>query len=673
MSKGFYASLGASNMRKNRQFTVPYLLTGIFLVAMFYIIGALSVNPNLVASCGGSMQIVLDLAFKIVGIFSVIMLFYADSFLMKRRKKELGLYNILGMEKKHIGRTLLWETLYAWAIAFVGGVGCGLLFSKLVFMIAKLVFHMESKLDFYVSVEKLVVTAILFGVIYLMSFVFHLIQLKMNRPVELLKGGNVGEREPKTKWVMAVAGIGCIVVGYCMSLTIESPLAALSRFFVAVLFIIAGTYFTFTAGTIALLKMLRKNKTFYYKTTHFTAVSGLIYRMKQNAVGLSSICVLATAVLVLVSTTFSLYKGVEDAVDGKMLRNGLVEITASKDDLDQFSMDEIEQMAKEEGYEIWNRLDFYHSDLVVIKDGFSFDVDPEEIQNSNFNNVATLYLISAEDYKILTGKEVSLEKDHVLAYSSKGETFEKADVLGHDWTVDGQMDVTDLPIVEDVVATYGFVVPDMDTVWMISEEAAAKSAEGSENVTGGVTYSMYFDIPGDEAAQTDCVNKLYERVGDKIRTDAATGTVGYQVRGREEQFAKAYQLYGAFFFIGIFLAIVFMMGTVLIIYYKQMSEGFEDRERFLIMQKVGMSHREVRRSIRSQILIVFFLPLFTAAVHIAVVFPMIIKILSCFNMTNTSLFGICTVFTLIGFAVIYAIVYSLTAKVYYRIVTTKQS
>lgn len=670
MSKGFYAKLAISNMKKNRQFTVPYLLTGIFLVMMFYIIGALAGNPDLVEATGSaSMLRVMNMAFSIVGIFSVIMLFYADSFLMKRRKKELGMYNILGMEKKHIGRMLFWETVYAWLIAIIVGFVCGMLFSKLVFMVAEHALNMKTGLDFYVSLEKLVVTIILFGLIYLVSYVFHLVQLKVNRPVELLKGGSVGEREPKSKWVIAAAGIACLAIGYYLALTIESPLTALSRFFVAVLFVIAGTYLTFTASTIVLLKMLRKSKSFYYKTKHFTAVSGLIYRMKQNAVGLSSICILATSVLVLVSTTFSLYKGVESGVEKQMLRNAMVEITGSKNLLDSLSAEEIYGMAENAGYETENRIEFYYGQMILLKDGDDFRADAGALTMENFKLAANVYLISEQDYELLSGKAVKLEENHALAYCSEGEQLKQIQMLDQDWTIDGEMDISGVPGIGDIITSYAFVVPDQETIWEISNMAASMYGEEYGDYAGELTHSIHFDVEGSEQTQTDCVNELWNGMSDSL--ESVRETYSYYVGGRAAELADNYQFYGAFFFIGVFLAIVFMMGTVLIIYYKQLSEGFEDRERFRIMQNVGMSHREVRQSIRSQILIVFFLPLVTAAVHIAVAFPMITKLLMCFNMTDTSLFGICTVVTLLAFAVIYAIVYSLTAKVYYRIVTVK--
>lgn len=672
MNRGFYAKLAVSNMKKNRQFMVPYLLTGVFMVMMFYMIGALSGNPDLLAATGSSSVLtVMRMAVAIVGIFSVIMLFYADSFLMKRRKKELGLYNILGMEKKHVGRMLFWETLYAYLIALAAGVACGILFSKLIFMLAEKALHMSFGMKFYVSLTHLRMAALLFGLIYLVSYLIHLIQLKVNRPVELLRGGNVGEREPKTKWIIAVLGLLCLAIGYFLALTIENPIQALSMFFVAVLFVIAGTYLTFTAGTIALLKMLRRNKKYYYKTKHFTAVSGLIYRMKQNAVGLSSICILATAVLVLVSVTFSLYNGVEKGVTNNMLANTRVEINVTEEKMDSVGTEDILQLLSEEGYDTANAVDYYYLSAIVLKEGDTFYVDGESLTSEFYSKAAAVYLIDAEDYKKLTGKDAVPEPGHVFCRTLSGPPLEDSvKVLNSEWIIDGEMEVDGIPGIGDIVNSYVFVVPDRTVLTDMAKQASDLYVEYyQEENSITVTHSMHFDIVGSEQTQNEGIQILQNRLPEIVQDE--DGIRSYQIMGKSLEISEGYKFYGGFLFIGIFLAIVFMMGTVLIIYYKQMSEGYEDRERFQIMQKVGMSRREVRQSIRSQILIVFFLPLLTASIHMAVASPLIRKILLCFNRMDISAFGPCTVITILAFAAIYAIVYSITAKVYYKIVTEK--
>ena len=667
MSRGFYGKLAASNMKKNRRFTVPYLLSGIVLVMMFYMIGALASNPRLIEATGTNQTAYLmNMTMGIAGIFSVIMLFYADSFLMKRRKKELGLYNILGMEKKHIGKMLFWETLYAWAIAVLGGVLCGILFSKLIFMLVEKLLNISSGLNFYVSVSCIVFSAIFFGLIYLVSYILHLVQLKVNRPVELLKGSNVGEREPRTKWVIAILGAASLGIGYYMALTIESPLDAVQLFFIAVVFVIAGTYLLFTAGTIALLKMLRKNKRYYYKTNHFTAVSGLIYRMKQNAVGLASICILATMVLVLVSTTFSLYRGIETGLEKKHIRDITVELSKEDSKDGELTADDIYKITEKLGYKAENKLDYYYLEYIAVKEKNAFSADAEGFGSNNFSKASTIYLISAQDYKNLTGRDVVLEKNHALVHSSTGEREDTYKLQGKTFTVDGEADVEGIPGTMDVVSSYTFILPDRETVDAVSKAVKTKDFDYDY---GSVSYAVLFDVPGSAQEESACRDALMKELIDA--KDAAGDENFMSVTSYAQKLEDAYQFYGGFLFIGIFLAVLFMMGTILIIYYKQMSEGFEDSSRYQIMQSVGMSRAEVRRSIRSQILIVFFLPLAAAAVHMAVGFPMITKLLQCFNMTDTSVFGVCTIVTLIVFAVIYALVYSLTAKIYYKIVTAK--
>ncbi|MEI3339047.1 MAG: ABC transporter permease [Eubacterium sp.] len=666
MSRGFYSRLAVSNMKKNHQVTVPYLLTGVFLVMMLFMIHSLSVNPKLVEVAGDTrIQTIMNFTMGIVGIFSVIMLFYADSFLMKRRKKELGLFNILGMEKKHIGKMLFWESMYAWLFAMIGGIACGALFSRLLLLVVEKLLEITVRLSFYFSVKSALLCAIFFGILYLVSLILHLMQLKINNPVELLRSENVGEREPKTKWLIAFIGIACLAIGYYLSLSIQSPLSALNRFFVAVLFVIAGTYFVFTAGTIALLKILRRNKKFYYKTRNFTAVSGLIYRMKQNAVGLSSICILASLVLVIMSTTVSMYKGIDVGIDAEMMRNSYVEISEKEKGTWNLAAEDVYARAKELGYETANEVEYYELSLAVVETEDGYSVSESDF-SFDYSRTAMMYFLSAEDFHKFTGKEVSLEENHVLMYGSQGQIPDSLRLMGQDWTVDGEIDVAGLPYVNDVVNSFLLIVPEEGDLWQLCREAN-QNTEGE--YVNRVEHIMEFDIRGSEKTQSKGVSELNSWLQKKADTlEYAYCTTMSKVEKKE----GAVQFYGGFLFIGLFLTVLFMMGTVLIIYYKQLSEGFEDRKRFQIMQSVGMSQSEVKASIHSQVLIVFFLPLVMAAIHVAVAFPMMIKLISCFNMTDTSAFGLCTVITMAVFVAVYAIVYSLTAKVYYRIVTAKQ-
>ena len=299
--RSIYTRLVSTNMKNNKQFYIPYVLTGIISVVLFYTMVAMQYNQGIHEVRGASYLFTfLNIGRDVVGFFVIIFLFYTNSFIIKRRKKELGLYNILGMEKKHISKVLCLETLVVAIDVIVGGLVIGILFNKFFIMFLYRLIHFEATIRFEVSEEGICQSVILFGIIFCMTLVYNLLQVKLSNPVELLKGGNVGEKEPKTKLLMTILGVICIGIGYGIALKTESPLDAIVYFFIAVIFVIVGTYSLFTAGSIALLKLLRKNKKYYYKTSHFTAVSGMLYRMKQNAVGLANICILSTMVLIII-------------------------------------------------------------------------------------------------------------------------------------------------------------------------------------------------------------------------------------------------------------------------------------------------------------------------------------------------------------------------------------
>lgn len=602
---------------------------------------------------GGSLLGMMSFGTITIGIFSVIFLFYTNSFLMKRRKKELGLYNILGMEKRHIGKMLFFETLFIAVIGLAGGLLCGILFSKLIILILMKMLNFTTPIAFEVSMRGIVMTMTLFCAIFIVMLISNQARIHLANPIELLHGGNVGEKEPKTKWILAVFGFLALGSGYFIAITTKSPIDAIALFFVAVILVIVGTYCLFTAGSIVLLKALRKRKNYYYQTKHFTSVSGMIYRMKQNAVGLANICILSTMVLVMISTTVSLYLGVEDALDFRfpaditIQKNYEPNDTFSKDTLKQEALKRIKE-AKRCVSDIKEQTSLAFS---VGREGNSF------VFEEGNNTIATskqhvLIFISAGEYKALTGKEASLNKDEVLIFSDPiklGKTF---DLFGTTYTVKGEL--TKPPIESDykslLVNTHFIVVADdgvLNHIYQGEKEVYKERANSIE-------YQLNINIDGTDEEIIACFNKVKD-LGDYTSSRAAT----------RKDF---YTIYGGFLFLGIFLGTLFLMATVLIIYYKQISEGYDDKERFEIMQKVGMSKEEVKNSIGSQVLTVFFLPIVAAGIHVLAAFPMITRLLVLFNLTNISLFVYCTLGTVIIFAIIYAIVYLVTARVYYKIV-----
>lgn len=656
MNSFFYAKLAATNLKKNSRTYVPYILTCICSISMYYIMYSLAQNP---ASGNGSVQFVLSLGTWVIGIFSVIFLFYTNSFLMKRRKKELGLFNILGMEKKHISKIIACETLYTFGISIVLGLITGMVFSKLVNLILLKLLQFDFKYGFEISVEAIGSTLLLFGIIFSLILGASLLQIAISRPIQLLKGGQTGEREPKTKWIMAFLGLACLAIAYWISVATEDPMAVILLFFVAVILVIIGTYFLFIAGGVLLLKILRKNKRYYYQANHFISVSGLMYRMKQNAAGLATICILSTMVLVMISSTTALYAGMEDSLEARYPKEISVTLYEYTDEAKQLFHSELDRILENYDLILENLTEYRYLSIAGRQSGSIFSLEDLDYYDSSLTN---LCFIPGEDFSTFLGVEIDLGPDEVLLYSNRaaygrdiitidGKTLKVKENIGRfqGFKINGSYNA-------DISGTYYLIVPDLnDYLPMV----AAYSDEGQASLR----YHLDFDFQGESAEKIAFYDEYRQSLRDKQDFES-----GYYLESRESSRSNFLWLYGGLFFLGLFLGLLFMMATVLIIYYKQISEGYDDKERFAIMQKVGLSKKEAKRSIHSQILTMFFLPLIMACIHLFFAFPAITRLLAMLNLMNVKLFLVTTLISILVFTVFYVIVYGLTAKVYYKIV-----
>ena len=648
MKKFFYQKLALENIRKNKQTYFPYILTCICSIMMFYMMHFISVNEGLKKMSGGSqLSIILRLGTTIIGIFSVIFLFYTNSFLIKRRKKEIGLYNILGMEKKHIARVLFWENLFVALLSISMGIVGGILFSKLMFLLLLKLLNFAVPMGFFISKGSILWTIILFAFIFVLTLINNLTQIHLNKPIELLKGGEFGEKEPKTKWLMALIGLLSLGSGYYIALATESPLAVINLFFIAVLLVMIGTYALFTAGSIVLLKILRKNKRFYYKSHHFINVSSMIYRMKQNAVGLANICILSTAVLTMVFSTASLYIGMEDLLKTRYPSDIIVDVLDLSKEQQTKLKDKVNQITERYDVTIKNETEYNLVGMVMAQDNNVFiSADTNTIA---LDNISVIALIPLSDYNRLEHQNSVLQKDEVLLYEYKGNVKEdRINISGEELIVKDRIDHMDIEGIgkDTLVNLYCIVVSD-EKIRDISKEA--------------LDYYYSFDTDADVKTQVELVYEIKQVMQEMD----ILGTC----EGLEESRQSFYAVYGGLFFIGIFIGALFIMATVLIIYYKQISEGYEDKKRFEIMQKVGMSKTEIKKCIKSQVLMVFFVPLVTAAIHIAVALKAIIKMLAVFGLSNITLFIWCVIGTIFAFTLFYGVVYALTSRTYYRIVS----
>lgn len=660
MNNRFFPKLAASNIKKNGKAYIPYILSCVMTVAMFYIVKSLSYNPGLKNMVGSNtMMTMMSMCSVMIALFAIIFLFYTNSFLVKRRKKEFGVFNILGMEKSHIAKTMAWENFYVTLISIAGGLVIGIALDKAMFLLIAQVLNEEISLGFFISDKAIISTVVMFCIIFLLILLNSIRQIQTANPIELLTAGNAGEREPKTKWVLTILGLLSLGTGYYIALAIKNPLTALVYFFFAVILVIIGTYMLFTAGSIALLKILRKNKKYYYKTKHFTSISGMIYRMKQNAVGLANICILSTAVLVMVSSTSSLMLGMQDVIATRYPDDFIVYSNETSEERAYESFDAIRELQEEQNLNVTSEREYRYLVFPAFINGDTFEVT-RDANFSSLGNLNNLIFVSLSDYNRVMGTDKTLAEDEILVYSDRLQfDYPTLKIFDREYSVKEKIDefIGNGLIVAVAANTQFIVLPDGTDI----EELYALQKEALSDGASEIQYYYGFNSDADEETQ----RAFYRTLLEDYVGHGYEGTIESKADSRSEFVG----LYGGFFFIGIFLGILFIMATVLIIYYKQISEGYDDKQRYEIMQKVGMTHQEIKNSIHSQVLTVFFLPLIVAGIHIAVAFPIITKLLALLNLLNVQLFLTCTVVCYVVFAVMYLLIYLLTARTYYKIVS----
>ena len=671
MRKGIFSKLAVQNIRNNKSTYIPYMITCIFCIAMIYMMEFLRDCPTLEQAVlhAAEVRMIISTGEVVVVIFCVIFLIYSNSFLMKRRQKEIGLYNILGLERNHIGIVLLLETIFTTILSLAGGIAIGILASKLSLLLLLRLLHIQAILGFYISTKGIITCLLMFGAIFLLILLLNLRRIHLSRPVELLHGNNTGEKEPKAKWFMALVGFICLGIGYYLAITTESPISAISIFLLAVILVMAGTYLLFTAGSIVILKFLRRRKSFYYRTGNFISISGMLYRMKQNAIGLASICILSTGVLLMISMTVSIYFGINDIMVNRYPYDVDISITSVSEEECQTAIEAFEKAISDNKVPVDKKAEEIYLTIISRIDHGQIQIaEPNTLSESG--SVLTLSLVRQSEYKKLTGTNPALQDGEILAWASKmAEKSDSLTVNDSVFTVKKWLEDSPLTCGRDIV--YGnavFVVTDSDfekfdemRTEMYKDTSAAPAGQDLTvhlglNITGSDETKIAYGTP-----VLDAIKALQD---NGQLSDNSWITSGI----RAQEYDSYYADNGSLLFIGIFLGSLFLLGTAMIIYYKQISEGYEDQNRFEIMQKVGLSHREVKSSIRRQILMVFFLPLLMAMLHISMAFPLIRRMLLLFGMTNTRLFIGCTAGTVLIFALVYGLIYLMTAKSYYHIV-----
>lgn len=668
MNSLLYAKLAKTNLSKNRQNILPYLLSCIGTVIMFYIMSTLAVSDGFKKMIGeAAIQEVMQFGVYIIGLFAVIFLIYSNSFLTKRRKKEFGLFQILGMEKKHLAKILFFESLYLWILSVGAGILLGILCYKLLFLVLLKLTRLQGTIHFAFNWKALGNTVVLFAVIFLINYLKSLQQIHAAQPIELLHGEQEGEREPKTKLLTALIGLICLGLGYYLALTCQNPMEALGKFFGAVLLVMAGTYCLFSAGSIALLKLLKNNKRYYYQTRHFTSISGMLYRMKQNAMGLANICILSTGVLLVISTTSCLWFGMQEIIQTRFPHQIAVEVNDSlvsangggisltKEEIDALREQINGYLENQQAAKRYERDETYWLAMAENKEdrvGLTTEV------KGFADGLSLTEFMEASEYERMTGQATNLKPGQVLVLTTKEKPY------GYDTIRFGDAVSCEVKHMEnaqkDTVESTNVVYDTRIIVFADREEARAAYVAVTGKTPAGYSWNYQIDLMGDAKQQI--------QIGQGIRDIVDQAHCDGYVEVREDNKDSLYKMYGSIMFLGIFVGTLFLMGAVMIIYYKQISEGFDDRKRFQIMQKVGMSRQEVRQTIRAQVVTVFFLPLAVAILHTVVAFPVTRQLMTMMNFPDSGIFLVATAVTIVAFAMVYLIVYTITARAYYKIV-----
>lgn len=667
MKGGLYLRLAWQGIRKNRRLYIPFLLTGSVMVMMYYIVANLCYSPTLRQMAGGSvLGSILPFGNLVIAAFSMLFLLYTHSFLIRQRAAEFGLYNVLGMGKKHLARILIWETLLLAAATLVCGLGLGMALSKISELVLLRILGIPAGYDVSVSTAAIAQTAPLFAAIYAVLLLSALLRIARMNALGMLRETRVGEKPPKANWLVAVLGIVLLAAAYYLAVTIKTPMEALGIFFVAVLMVILATYMLFVSGSVALCRALQKNKRYYYKPNHFISVSSMVYRMRRTGAGLASICILSTMVLVTLSSTGSLYIGSEDALKARYPFD--VQLRLRFENAEQLTPELIEQtdeILKDVPMSRRIALRVGEASGYFGKTGLILDMDDENLGMAGYDRVGNLCLVPLEDYNRAVNGNVELSSGECLLYSprldlSGMETFD----IGGLKTLRIQRMLEDFPQYDGeamamMIPTVTLVTPDYDA--LVEAFAHVIVNERFQAVTP--FYFLSFDTGLSKEENIALGKELQERMSSL----SFEGLRRLDCRDWERD--DFYATFGSLFFVGILLSIVFLFAAVLIIYYKQLSEGYEDQSRFAIMQKVGLTKPAIRKSVNSQMLTVFFLPLGLAGVHLAFAYPLVWKLLVAFGLTNLGLVLLVTVICYLIFCTFYVLVYKLTASAYYSIVS----
>ena len=675
MKRSFYPRLAIDGMRKNRRMYGPYLAMGALMAAICYILSALSRSDALRTLPGGdNLCMIMALGNVVLLIFSIIFLFYTNSFLIRRRRREFGLYNVLGMSKRNLARILTWETLLTAAIAIAGGLFFGVLLSKLIELAIVKMMDGTATLAFPFDLSALLGTAGGFAAIYALLWLVSVVRVGRSTAVALLRSEAAGEKPPRANWFLGLLGLILLGAAYYLAVSIKNPLDAITWFFVAVVLVIFATYLLMITTSVLLCRVLQKDKRYYYRANHFVSVSSMAYRMKRNGAGLASICILATMVLVMISSTASLYFGKEDSLRTQYPREVNVQLwLSSLSQMEDHNLDlfrtAAQQAVEDCGGEMQDVMDYRYINTTgyPMEDGIEMDWREYDHDSLIYSKLRDYFFVTEADYEAQTGEQLDIPEGAVAlrTYDCDDAPLELRIRRGGTLRVAESRKGSDqLGLAQNSnIARVVVIVPDMQAILDVFP-ASIQDIKDSNSFRWVYGFDTGLDADGQRA-----VSEAVSEHINALDLGEGQGYDWYSLALRETNRADFYGNYAGMFALGILLSVVFILAAVLIIYYKQLTEGYEDQARFAIMQNVGMTRREIRRSINSQLLTVFYLPLLFAGLHLAFAFPMIRRLLMLFSLYNIGLFAAVTAISFAVFAALYAVVYRQTAGAYYAIVS----
>ncbi len=651
--RNFYIRLAVSNVKKNKPVYYPFFLTNILSVMIFFCLASIQ-NQAIIATLPGSYIFVQFLKVGVVmtGMFVGVFLLYTNGLLIRQRKKELGLYTIFGLEKKHIAKVLMLESLLLTAAGLVAGILSGVILGKLFFLILLKLLHLDSGLAFQFLTKAAMQTSICFIIIGVLILFYNLFSVMKAKPVELLYADHKGDDYHSFVWLKALLGILCIGGAYALIFTIPSPIDIIGRVFPIALLILLGTLFFFSSCSVVLLQALKKNDNYYYKPQNFISVSGLIYRLKQNAKGLSNICILSMVVMVIDTTTLALYVGQKEMISFRFpmeTKISVSDIADGQPTLPQF----VHKTAEQYDMEISRKADYNVTYISgVYKDNtvsvYQPDIYPPDM-------TCGVYLITWEDYSHMEEGAEPLGADEVFVFSSSKD-LGVSEISFDSLKYRVKAELSELAIQSKSVLSsethYYFICPMQKDIDNILAELSPAENKFSQ------TYSMMFDAEGGQ--ETDFNAALQNQLGSNY--------AGAKYENAETKRQSDNYTYGGFLFIGLLLSLLFMIFLALVIYYKQITEGYSDRYNFEVMQKVGLDRNEVSAIVHKEIRTMFFLPLIIAVIHLAVSLYAVAMLLAVFGLTNVLVLLLCAGTISLLFAFIYIVMYFSTAKTYCKIV-----